>query len=398
MIAYGVCIEDPEVFEARCVPSIKACAGDDALLLTSRERPATALNQILTAVASMPEVEALVILHDGTGLSPDCQESGILDWARSPASSIVVPEITDFGFLMALSAAACANLRCDPAIDSLEEALMSLCRQASESGYSLDLGLNLSKNSIPDFVPHQDGALGVEDQRIERRSYYSHTRTELLEHIPRSARRLLDVGCGEGKTAAAARLMYPGLEVSGLEFAEEVIPIAAMKLDRIIRADLNSVTELPVAPGYFDVMIFADVLEHLLDPERTLLNLLPYLATDGLIIVSVPNVKHWSVLAPLLASDRFEYTDAGLLDRTHVHFFTLHEAHSMLLRVGLTELVAASRVEMLPTHADLVSPLISAAEAYGVDKSEAEQLFNAYQYIFAVRRPLVYSISNDGRP
>lgn len=80
--------------------------------------------------------------------------------------------------------------------------------------------------------------------------------------------------------------------------------------------------ELPYDNGQFDYIILADVIEHLHDPEETLARLIPYLKKDGSFLCSIPNMMHISVISPLLQG-RFDYTDAGICDKTHLRFFTL---------------------------------------------------------------------------
>ena len=97
-----------------------------------------------------------------------------------------------------------------------------------------------------------------------------------------------------------------------------------------IGPDLDSPEALTPGGGPYDAMLFRNVLEHVSDPARLLRALLPSLADDGVIVCSVPNVKHWSVLEPLLVHDRWTYADAGLLDRDHLRLFTLDEIGEML--------------------------------------------------------------------
>lgn len=91
---------------------------------------------------------------------------------------------------------------------------------------------------------------------------------------------------------------------------------------------------LPWAEGYFDYIILKNVLEYLMDPEAALKGLKKYLKGSGYILVSMPNVKHYSVLLPLLQRDEFSYVDSGILDRTHVKLYTGVEIQKLILRSG----------------------------------------------------------------
>jgi hypothetical protein len=130
-------------------------------------------------------------------------------------------------------------------------------------------------------------------------------------------------------------------------------------------------------------MVFGDVLEHLLDPMRLLRTLLPALADDGVLVLSIPNVKHWTVLYPLLVKDRWTYEDAGLLDRTHVHLFTGATAAQMLTELGL-DLVHLGVNDLAPLPAEM-EPLAGLASALGGDRAEAAARLGAYQYLLVAR-------------
>jgi SAM-dependent methyltransferase len=142
------------------------------------------------------------------------------------------------------------------------------------------------------------------------------------------------------------------------------------------------VEELPVAIGSVDAFLCGDVLEHLRDPERLLGVLRRYLAPGGVVIASIPNVKHWSVLAPLLLEDRFTYTQAGLLDRTHVHLFTLEEISAMLDRVGLEGCHLDAIRFALPPELRPIGELVA---HWGGDVAETIARLEAYQYLVVAR-------------
>jgi SAM-dependent methyltransferase len=214
--------------------------------------------------------------------------------------------------------------------------------------------------------------------------YFEHVRPELRVRVPQTAERVLDVGCGAGGLGAALKAERPGLRVVGLEGFPDAAAEARTRLDEVLEVDLDAIDGLPHPAGAFDAMIFGDVLEHLRDPQRLLRVLLPHLAPDGVLVCSIPNVKHWSVLHPLLVQDRWTYEDAGLLDRTHVHFFTLDEVGTMLDELGL-EAVEIGVNDLAPLPAAL-TPLVDAAVALGAERDETAARLGAYQYLLTVRR------------
>ena len=156
-----------------------------------------------------------------------------------------------------------------------------------------------------------------------------------------------------------------------------------MRLDEVLELDLDALDGLPHGEA-FDAMIFGDVLEHLRDPARLLRVLLPHLAPDGVLVCSIPNVKHWSVVHPLLVRDRWTYEDAGLLDRTHVHFFTLEEIGVLLDDLGLKAVeIGVNDLAPLPVA---LGPLVDCAVLLGAEREETAARLGAYQYLLTVRR------------
>lgn len=208
--------------------------------------------------------------------------------------------------------------------------------------------------------------------------YFEHTRPELRALVPLTARRVLDVGCGAGGVGAALKAERD-VEVVGLEGFPDAAEQARARLDEAHCVDLDALPELPYPHEHFDAMVFGDVLEHLRDPFELLRRLKPLLKSDGVIVCSIPNVKHWSVLFPLLVDDRWTYEDAGLLDRTHVHFFTLAEIDAMLTACGYTPLQVGVN-DHLPLPPQM-APLVDAAVALGAEREETKARLGAYQYL-----------------
>jgi methionine biosynthesis protein MetW len=213
-------------------------------------------------------------------------------------------------------------------------------------------------------------------------AYFEFDRPEVRALVPEGVQRVLDVGCGAGALGAALR-EERGIEVFGVELFAEAAAHARERLDDVVVANLDQLEELPFERGSFDAMVFGDVLEHLHDPHRLLRVLRPWLSDDGALVLSVPNVGHWSVVLPLLTKDRWRYEDAGLLDRTHVHFFTLNEAELMLSECGFS-LTAASATHVGETP-EAVDHLTTLLAALGTPAAEARLHLTTYQYLLVAR-------------
>jgi SAM-dependent methyltransferase len=136
----------------------------------------------------------------------------------------------------------------------------------------------------------------------------------------RSGLRVLDVGCGFATTSA--RIEQLGNEVTGIDSSADIEKIAAARLSRVVVAD---VLDADLGNEQFDVIIFADVLEHLPWPLSAMKRYLRWLKPEGSVIVSLPNVGLWSVRFAHLFG-RWQYEETGVLDRTHLRFFTRRSA------------------------------------------------------------------------
>lgn len=148
-----------------------------------------------------------------------------------------------------------------------------------------------------------------------------------------TAQRVLDVGCWTGDLGQI--LIERGAAVTGFEMDEEAAAIAAGKLTRVVRGDLER-TRLSehFPPQSFDAVIFADVLEHLTDPLNVLRDAATLLAPGGRIVISIPNVAHGSLRLALLQG-RWKSTPTGLLDHTHIKFFNRQSLLGLVHDAGL---------------------------------------------------------------
>jgi 2-polyprenyl-3-methyl-5-hydroxy-6-metoxy-1,4-benzoquinol methylase len=145
---------------------------------------------------------------------------------------------------------------------------------------------------------------------------------------------VLDVGCGFATTSQ--HIANRGNRVAGIESSAEAVAVARTRVSDVVHADLQQLDDVKRALDgrRFDVIIFADVLEHLAWPIGVLRGYLDLLKEGGSVIVSLPNVGLWSVRLNLLAG-RFRYEETGVLDHTHLRFFTRRTAKEMIELAGL---------------------------------------------------------------
>ena len=160
-------------------------------------------------------------------------------------------------------------------------------------------------------------------------------------------RRLLDVGAADG--FLARRLTAQGWEVTGIEGNPELAGRAQSQGSRIVIADLSR--SLPELEGRFDVIVYGDVLEHLAQPQDVFGRLNRFLAPGGAVILSMPNIAHLWIRLQLLLG-RFRYAERGILDRTHLRFFTLATFREFLRQEG----IRCVEMQATPAPLELVVP------------------------------------------
>lgn len=174
--------------------------------------------------------------------------------------------------------------------------------------------------------------------------YHSSVRYDILPFVPK-ANRILDVG---GGTGATVRHLKERGSVKEIGVMDAVVDGFSDGLDFSSSADLNrrdAVEAFLQEHGPFDVILMLDILEHLVDPWTVVDTFVPYIATGGCIIASIPNVRHASTSVPLIFRNSWNYVDTGIRDRTHLRFFVKRTAIEMMSRPGLSiERVASSPI------------------------------------------------------
>ena len=162
-------------------------------------------------------------------------------------------------------------------------------------------------------------------------SYYENVRNDLIPLIPNDARCILEIGCGTGRTGQELKKRN-GAFVAGIELNPIAANLAKDVLDDVIQGDIATI-DLPYTAGSFDCIIFADGLEHLVDPLSVLMKVRPLLKNQGTVVTSIPNVQFHGVIHQLIEGN-WTYEKEGILDETHLRFFTYKEIEKMFVKAG----------------------------------------------------------------
>ncbi len=200
---------------------------------------------------------------------------------------------------------------------------------------------------------------------------YTDINQAVLRNVPERSL-VLDVGCGTG--ALGEKLKQKGCIVHGVEYSKESAEKAKKRIDEVFIANIEQ--EIPKLRKKYDFLIFADVLEHLRNPEDVLKKYSIFLKEKGIAIISLPNIANWSIRIKLLFG-KFNYTKTGILDETHLHFYTIKSAKKMIEKAEF----AVEKIDLTPNFVRcFLEPIKKIANLFGVkgkDYEVHEQLLNS---------------------
>lgn len=165
-------------------------------------------------------------------------------------------------------------------------------------------------------------------------AYHTNPRIEILSFLNEPPGTVLDIGCGGGATGKLLKEKFPGTRVLGIEVNPQAAEHARASLDRVICASVDDVDAARDLGGEtISSVLLLDVLEHLYDPWRALVRIRGWLAPGTRVIASVPNIRNLATLSRIAAGD-FEYEANGVLDITHVRFFTRGTLRDLFEQTG----------------------------------------------------------------
>jgi glycosyltransferase involved in cell wall biosynthesis/2-polyprenyl-3-methyl-5-hydroxy-6-metoxy-1,4-benzoquinol methylase len=205
--------------------------------------------------------------------------------------------------------------------------------------------------------------------------FYSSKRDDLVPFIPYGVKKVLDVGCARGFLGEMIK-KERGCEVFGVELNKNMAEDAKTRLDDVFCIDIQE-AQLPFSED-LDIIIFADILEHLTNPWHVLKKAGTWLKPDGMVIASIPNTAHYSIILDLLRG-RWDYIPVGLLCITHLRFFTKKSIEDMFIKSGYSTLTIAPQV----VHHDLKEKLAETLDRVIRSENASREIFCPGYYVVA---------------
>ncbi len=192
---------------------------------------------------------------------------------------------------------------------------------------------------------------------VKPKGYYERHRKEMLSYVPSDVTKVLEIGCGAG---AFGNILKENreIEVWGVECCKVAAEKAMSRLDKVIIGDIED-GSISLPNGYFDCIIFNDVLEHLKYPWAVLRKLRDNIMDGGYIVASIPNVRYYENMKSLFLQKDWKYVDEGILDKTHLRFFTINSIHVLFQSSGYNLLnIAGINAAVFPWKLGLLNLIL----------------------------------------
>ena len=217
----------------------------------------------------------------------------------------------------------------------------------------MDIDLKEFKMNVSMPANPGSGTLDVPDP-----SYYQSQRRKMLAFVPTDAKRFLELGCGSGGFGVFLRESRKNVHITGVEIHRESAQEARNRLDVVIEQPVE-IALASIPKGSIDCVICNDVLEHLVDPWAVLQMITTVLRPSGTVVASIPNVRHFPVFKNYFLNGDWQYEKWGVLDRTHLRFFTRKSIERMFNETGfVTSRIEGIFSQPLPWKAALLNQLL----------------------------------------
>jgi SAM-dependent methyltransferase len=203
---------------------------------------------------------------------------------------------------------------------------------------------------------------------------------DLLCLMPLAARRIVEVGCSSGALAREYKKANPSCDYVGVEIVDEYARLARRHCDSVLELDIETLDEEAVRRLEADCWVFGDSLEHLRDPWALLRRIRASIPRDGQVVACIPNAQHWSVQARL-ACGELRYEDLGLLDRTHLRWFTRITILEMFQQSGFKVIAMNARVFNDPQRDRVLPAIEMMARSLGANAAQAVADATVFQYV-----------------
>lgn len=220
-------------------------------------------------------------------------------------------------------------------------------------------------------------------------NYYEGVNAELLSMLPKEVQTVVEIGCGAGRFAAAYRAINPTVRYLGVEIFEKAAQQAATQMNDVIignieDSDVFFELEEMLEDSKIDVLVFGDVLEHLLDPWEILAKFKQLMSSNGYCVACIPNISHWTILAGLIHGE-WNYADSGLLDKTHLRFFTKKTMIELFQNTGWQIEAFTGRMIVPHETEQAMSVFTSLASPFGLTPEQVSENLTVFQWVIRAR-------------
>lgn len=191
--------------------------------------------------------------------------------------------------------------------------------------------------------------------------YFDNVRRDIAPLLPAQAGAVLEVGCGAGATLQWLKSEGRATRTVGIELFPDAAERARGRIDELLQGNAETLFSTPLpahfAPASFDLVLCLDVLEHMVDPWAFVSRVQALMKPGAVLIASIPNVRHLRVVLPLLLAGRWRYEESGILDRTHLRFFTRDSAMALVSPPGLRTTACLRRLPPVASKSGAVNLL-----------------------------------------